>query len=121
MRQEAVGPAGILHPTVRSQPPELEFEAMQSRSVVALGAAVVLTAPAGACASSRSATPATTDPDIITLEQIVRYKASNAYSANGSRRSRGPALPGGTEQNAGTRRDEPRCDPRRDEARTPPR
>jgi hypothetical protein len=55
------------------------MEAMQWRSAMALGAAVVLAASSGACASSRSATPVTTDPDIITLEQIVRSKASNAY------------------------------------------
>ena len=52
---------------------------MQWRSAVTLGAAVVLAASAGACASSQSATPVTTDPDIITQEQIARSKASNAY------------------------------------------
>ena len=80
---------------------------MQWRSVLALGAAVMLAASAGACASSRSATPVTTDPDIITLEQIVRSKASNAYdliatirpqmfTAHGAPTTRGqqPSTPG---------------------------
>ena len=50
---------------------------MQWRGVLTLGAAVAL---ATGCASSRSATvPSIIDPDIITADQIVRSKATNAY------------------------------------------
>ena len=50
---------------------------MQWRSVVTLGTLVVL---AAGCASRRPvAVPPGTDPDIITVDQIVRSKATNAY------------------------------------------
>ena len=50
---------------------------MQWRNVVTLGTLVVL---AAGCASRRPvAVPAGTDPDIITVDQIVRSKATNAY------------------------------------------
>jgi hypothetical protein len=45
------------------------------RTVGALGIAM---SSALGCATSRSATPVT-DPDVITTDQIVRSKASNAY------------------------------------------
>ena len=48
------------------------------RTVVALGAAASL-AGSVACASSRTATPVVADPDVITMDQIARSKATNAY------------------------------------------
>ena len=48
---------------------------MQWRTVFALGVAVSV---AAGCAASRSSTPIT-DPDVITTDQIVRSKATNAY------------------------------------------
>ena len=47
---------------------------MQWRRVLTLGMAVLL---GSGCASTRSSTPA--DPDVITEDQIVRSKATNAY------------------------------------------
>jgi hypothetical protein len=49
--------------------------AMQWRSVLTLGMAASL---ASGCATTRSSTPIT-DPDVITEDQIVRSKATNAY------------------------------------------
>ena len=56
---------------------------MQWRRVVTLGVAMSLAAPVAvslttACASSRGVMEAP-DPDIITLDQIARSKATNAY------------------------------------------
>jgi len=51
------------------------MNAMRWRTVLTLGAAVFL---GSACATTRSNTPAT-DPDLITEDQIVRSKATNAY------------------------------------------
>jgi len=48
---------------------------MQWRTVVALGVAVAVGV---GCAASQSSTPVT-DPDVITTDQIVRSKATNAY------------------------------------------
>ena len=48
---------------------------MQWRTVVALGVAVAL---GTGCAASNSSTPIT-DPEVITTDQIVRSKATNAY------------------------------------------
>lgn len=48
---------------------------MRWRSVLTLG---VVAALGSGCAASRSSTPIT-DPDVITEDQIVRSKASNAY------------------------------------------
>lgn len=48
---------------------------MQWRTAVALGIAISL---APGCAASRAATPVT-DPDVITTDQILRSKVSNAY------------------------------------------
>ena len=48
---------------------------MQWRTVLALSFAVSLGA---ACAATRSATPIV-DPDVITIDQIARSKATNAY------------------------------------------
>ena len=45
------------------------------RTALSLGVAVSL---AAGCASSRGTTPAT-DPDVITIDQIARSKATNAY------------------------------------------
>jgi len=76
---------------------------MQWRLVLALSFAASL---AVGCASSRRAT-STTDPDVITTDQIVRSKATNAYdliatlrpqmfTAHGAPTTRGqqPATPG---------------------------
>jgi hypothetical protein len=76
---------------------------MQWRTVLALGVAVSL---AAGCATSRSSTP-TTDPDVITIDQIARSKATNAYdliatlrpqmfTAHGAPTTRGqqPSTPG---------------------------
>src|SRR5215218_1678772 len=73
------------------------------RTVVALCAAMSL---GMGCAASRSSTPVS-DPDIITTDQIVRSKATNAYdliatlrpqmfTAHGAPTTRGqqPATPG---------------------------
>lgn len=48
---------------------------MRWRTVMALGTAASL---AAACAASRTQTPIV-DPDVITTDQIVRSKATNAY------------------------------------------
>ena len=48
---------------------------MRWRNVLALGVAVSLVI---GCAASQTATPAT-DPDLITMDQIARSKATNAY------------------------------------------
>ena len=78
---------------------------MQWRSLLTLG--VVMTLAAG-CAAPRPATiPAGTDPDVITVDQIVRSKATNAYdliasvrpqmfTAHGAPTTRGqqPSTPG---------------------------
>src|SRR5215207_2585336 len=52
------------------------MSSMQRRTVLALGVAAAV---ATACATSRPATPVVTDPDVITADQIVRSKATNAY------------------------------------------
>src|SRR5687767_7067406 len=51
------------------------MRSMQWRTVVALGVAVAVGV---GCAASQSSTPIT-DPDVITIDQIVRSKATNAY------------------------------------------
>ena len=48
---------------------------MRGRNVLALGVAVSL---AMGCAASKTATPST-DPEVITADQIARSKATNAY------------------------------------------
>jgi outer membrane cobalamin receptor len=48
---------------------------MRGRNVLALGVAVSLTM---GCAASKTATPST-DPEVITADQIARSKATNAY------------------------------------------
>jgi len=76
---------------------------MRWRTVLAATLAASL---AAGCAASRSSTPVT-DPDIITNEQIVRSKATNAYdliatirpqmfTAHGAQTTRGqqPSTPG---------------------------
>lgn len=50
---------------------------MRWRSVLSLG--VVLTLAVGCASSGSPSAGATSDPDIITLDQIVRSKATNAY------------------------------------------
>ena len=73
------------------------------RTVLALGVAVSLTA---GCAANRSSTPVT-DPDLITADQLLRSKATNAYdviatirpqmfTAHGAPTTRGqqPSTPG---------------------------
>lgn len=76
---------------------------MRWRTVLALGVAASL---ATACAASRSNTPLV-DPDVITIDQIARSKATNAYdliatlrpqmfTAHGAMTTRGqqPSTPG---------------------------
>jgi hypothetical protein len=82
---------------------ELEMRPMRWRTVLALGVVVSL---AAACATNRSSTPIV-DPDVITTDQVVRSKATNAYdviatlrpqmfTAHGAPTTRGqqPATPG---------------------------
>ena len=49
---------------------------MQWRNVLTLGVAAAL---ATGCASRGASVPPAADPDIITVDQIVRSKATNAY------------------------------------------
>jgi hypothetical protein len=51
------------------------MNAMRWQSALTLGMAVLLSC---GCAATRSSTPIT-DPDVITEDQIVRSKATNAY------------------------------------------
>ena len=80
---------------------------MRWRSVLALGVAMTLAGGCAASGSSSAGVAGTSDPDIITLDQIVRSKATNAYdliasirpqmfTAHGAPTTRGqqPSTPG---------------------------
>ena len=52
---------------------------MQWRSVLSLGVVLTLAVGCASSGSSSAGAAGTSDPDIITLDQIVRSKATNAY------------------------------------------